>query len=602
MSPDALLASGFLATGFLALLGLVGLVAAALPSKILLRKDWRLHACLGVLAGLIGAANMALPAVHALLAPIGVAPTSTAVVALVFGPVAGLVSAFVVACMHIASHPTGWGLGMGALGGTLVLAHAWHALQRFAGSIPALAGLSLSLPLLLVLLPAARQGLHPLDWSALPWHVGLGVFVLGIAMHLVLGHARAVQALKGALGTLQQREQEMELALESVRGGRWQWHAGRHELQCTGAFYDDFGILQGDEGALAQRWRALRHPGDKLQVQRTLRRALAQQHNESIQVEFRVRDLRGQWRWVVAHCRVAERDAQGQVLRLVGVHLDVTKYREVESSLRSSKAKYTAVYDTMPDPAGITRLSDGRYIEVNPAFCKLLGKERDSIVGRTAQELGIWATPEQFPLLLQTLLRDGQVNHLPALAQRDGHPIPGQISARSVDLDGEACLVFVFHDLRDEQRTTEELLAQNNLLQQAGRLARLGAWEERTGQGTVYWSDVGYQIHGLALDAPLPRDYVQAFVAPAWRPALREKIHDSRQRQVGWSLEIEIVRTDGRTFWARVSGEPVVEEGRVVGMRGVTLDIDEAKRAEQLLRSPKSVLRACSSCCPTPWG
>ncbi len=600
MSHDLVLASGLLATGLLAILGLV---AAALPPQTLLRQDWRLHAALGALSGLIGAANMALPAPQALLAPLGIAPTSTAVLALVFGPLAGLVSALVVACTHIALHPGAWGLGVSALGATAALAWAWRALQRLLGPTLALLGLSLSLPvLLLACLYAANQGQYPMDWHALPWQFGLGVFVLGMAMQLVVGRAKAVLALQNALGMLQQREQEIRLALESVRGGHWEWHAGRQELRCTGSFYDDFGILQGDAATLAQRWRALRHPDDDLQAQQDLHHAMAQTHGEPVQVEFRVRDLQGQWRWVVAHSRVAERDAQGQALRLVGIHLDVTKYRAVEASLRSSQAKYTAVYDTMPDAAGITCVADGRYLEVNPAFCALLGKRREDIVGRTAKELEIWAHPDERPRLLQALRRDGKVDHLPVLAQREGAPIPGLISARPVELDGKACLVFVFHDLREEQRTTAELLAQNSLLQQAGRLARLGAWEEKMEQGTVYWSDVGYQIHGLALNAPLPRDYVETFVAPAWRSAIRTKIQDSRERQAGWSMELEIVRADGRTIWARVSGEPVVEGDRVVGMRGVTLDIDEAKRAEQLLRQSEDRFERIFQLLPYPMG
>ena len=596
MPPDAPLAFSILAA--------MVLVAGVLPHRLLLSKDWRLHACMGALAGLTGTVNMFLPSLHGLLEPLGISPTSTAVVTLAFGPLAGLVSALAVAGFHLLQQPAALGPGWVAICATLALAWAWRCVQqRFQAPVQALMGLSLSLPL--VLLPSmhwSEAALSGIGLGALPWHFGLGVLLLGLAFHTVLTRARAVQALQQALKTLQQRGQEMQLALESMHGGQWEWEEGRNTLHCSGSFYDDFGILEGDPATLLQRWRALRHPDDVAKVQQALRRAVDEKGNAPVQVEFRLRDRHGQWRSVVAHSRVAERDAQGHALRLVGVHLDVTHDRKVASSLRSSQAKYTAVYDTMPDAAGITRVSDGTYLEVNPAFCALVGKEREDVVGRTSEELGIWATPDERPRLLQALLQDGQVNHLPVLAQSNGIAIPGLISARPVELEGEACLVFVFHDMRHEQRTTEELLAQNSLLQQAGRLARLGAWEEVLGKGTVYWSDMAYQIHGLALDARLPRDYVETFVAPAWRSALREKVRDSLERQVGWSMEIEIVRADGRTIWARVSGEPVVEGSRVVGTRGVTLDIDEAKRAEQLLRQSEERFVRIFQLLPYPMG
>ena len=596
MSNDLPLAIGVLA--------ILVLVAAALPAGLLLRRDWRLHVAMGALAGLTGAVNMSLPALQGLLDPLGISPSGTAVVTMAFGPLAGLVSALVVAGTHWAQQPSGWGPGVAAIGATLALACSWQALQqRLTAPVQALAGLSLSLPLLMwACMHWNNPALRGTGLGTLPWRFGLGVLLLGVALHMVLSRARATQALQQALKSLQQRGQEMQLALESMHGGQWEWHEGRQALYCRGSFYDDFDILDGDPATTLQRWRGLRHPDDVAKVQEALRRAVGEKGNGAVQVEFRLRDRHGQWRSVVAHSRVAERDAEGHALRLVGVHVDVTHDREVASSLRSSQAKYTAVYDSMPDAAGITRVSDGKYLEVNPAFCALLGLKREHIVGRTAEELAIWATPDERPRLLEKLRRDGQVDHLPVLAQKNGAPIPGLISARPVNLEGESCLVFVFHDMRHEQRTTEELLAQNSLLQQAGRLARLGAWEEVIGKDTVYWSGMNYQIHGLALDAPLPRNYVETFVAPAWRSALREKMRDSLARQVGWSMEIEIVRADGRTIWARVSGEPVVEGNRVVGTRGVTLDIDEAKRAEQLLRQSEERFARIFQLLPYPMG
>ncbi|MGP1630227.1 MAG: PAS domain-containing protein, partial [Giesbergeria sp.] len=56
--------------------------------------------------------------------------------------------------------------------------------------------------------------------------------------------------------------------------------------------------------------------------------------------------------------------------------------------LRVSEAKFSAISLALPDPCGITRVSDGRYIEVNPAFCTLFGEPREKVLGRSAIELG----------------------------------------------------------------------------------------------------------------------------------------------------------------------------------------------------------------------
>ncbi|MGL6205215.1 MAG: PAS domain S-box protein, partial [Giesbergeria sp.] len=69
---------------------------------------------------------------------------------------------------------------------------------------------------------------------------------------------------------------------------------------------------------------------------------------------------------------------------------------------------FRAIYEALPDPAGITRVADGMYIEVNPAFCQLVGQTREQILGRTSTDLHIWATAQERSKLVTALQRDGK--------------------------------------------------------------------------------------------------------------------------------------------------------------------------------------------------
>ncbi|MBX9834327.1 MAG: EAL domain-containing protein, partial [Burkholderiaceae bacterium] len=169
-------------------------------------------------------------------------------------------------------------------------------------------------------------------------------------------------------------------------------------------------------------------------------------------------------------------------------------------------------------------------------------------------------------------------------------------------VDGENCFVFVFHDMTEAQRASDELRALNSLLQQAGRLARLGAWEDERGKGLIYWSDVCYDIHGLAPGSPLPHDYIDRHVAPAYRELLRDNFRLSILERREWSMEIEVLHTDGRLVWVRAMGEPVIENGRVARVRGVMQDIDETKRAEQRLRQSEDRFSRVFHLMPYPMG
>jgi diguanylate cyclase (GGDEF)-like protein/PAS domain S-box-containing protein len=392
------------------------------------------------------------------------------------------------------------------------------------------------------------------------------------------------QRLARAHKTHRQREHGLLMAMESMDCGLWELEIRTGTCHFEGAFYEVFGLFEQADAQRIDYWINLRHPDDRARLAQYLQRTMAGEI-EQYEAAFRVRDKQGQWRQVLARGRVAERDAQGRPLRLTGFDQDVSQHHHAQQALQSSEAKHMAMYQLLPDAAGITRLADGCFLEINPAFLALMGGTREEWLGKTSVAQSTWAVAAQREQFIQALRRDGLVTGLPMQAMRQGQRIECLISARMLQLEGEECLVFVLHDRTDEERTRQELLDLNSVLQQAGRMARLGAWEDEPGKGLVYWSEVCFDIHGLPRDAPLPQDYIARHIAPPWQQALRARFRECIRHQVEWSMEMQIVRADGQLLWVRARGEPVVENGRVRRMRGVLQDIDEAKRAQERLQA-----------------
>ena len=124
--------------------------------------------------------------------------------------------------------------------------------------------------------------------------------------------------------------------------------------------------------------------------------------------------------------------------------------------------------------------------------------------------------------------------------------------------------MFVFHDMTEAERISEELKTRNGLLQQAGRLARLGAWEYDLTKGLLYWSDMCFEIHGLPAETPLPENYIAQYVAPEYQAELRQKLHDCIDHRQEQSMDLEILRADGRRLWIRARCEAVLPSVTVV--------------------------------------
>ena len=596
MSSVLLLAGGLLA--------LIVLTLVWLEPAEALRPSLRSQVAAGLVGGVVSALLLVTLRYSALHLGVVVHPTATAFLGLYFGPVAGLISAGVALAAQAWIPDAPWASVASVLAGAwlLGLAARWHAAQG-----QGTARLWASMLAVAVLLPVVTYACLVLSGGApapasmgealalMPWHHGAGVVLLGTGRQLLASRAQATQALA-------QREEQLSLALDSLNGGRWEWDVRTQQYRCEGHFYAAFGIEDTQAPDVWQRWYTRRHPADTERMAEYLTRSRGGLE-ESYEAEFRVQDTAGRWRWIMSRGTVAERDAQGRPVRLAGMDVDITAHHEVQDALRASEAKSSTIYLTLPDPAGIASMNDGRLLEANPALCTLLGLPREQVLGRTSQALNLWASPHEHTRLLHAVLRNGQAHQLPMRAQRhDGSTVSGLTSARPVHINGQEGFVFVFHDMTEAERTSEELKTRNGLLQQAGRLARLGAWEHDLAKGLLYWSDMCFEIHGLPPGSPLPDNYIDQYVAPEYQAELRQKFRNCIDHRQEWSMDLEILRADGRRLWIRARCEAVLEHGRVARLRGVTQDIDEARRARLRLSQSEERFSRIFQLMPFPMG
>ncbi|MCU0494695.1 MAG: PAS domain-containing protein [Chloroflexaceae bacterium] len=73
------------------------------------------------------------------------------------------------------------------------------------------------------------------------------------------------------------------------------------------------------------------HPDDAARIPDNFARILALADGEVFEVEYRVRDAHGQWRWFFGRDSVFARDAEGRVNQFLGTIIDITERKEAEA-------------------------------------------------------------------------------------------------------------------------------------------------------------------------------------------------------------------------------------------------------------------------------
>lgn len=123
------------------------------------------------------------------------------------------------------------------------------------------------------------------------------------------------------------------------------------------------------------------------------------------------------------------------------------------AALRASERRFSTIFQATPDLLSIASLADGRFLEVNEAFLRVLGYERDEVIGRTPDELGIWLDPEEPAALVRILAEKGKVRDLEVrLKAKTGQELEGLVSADSIEMDGSPFLLTLFKDISERKR------------------------------------------------------------------------------------------------------------------------------------------------------
>lgn len=126
---------------------------------------------------------------------------------------------------------------------------------------------------------------------------------------------------------------------------------------------------------------------------------------------------------------------------------------------REEKEKLQLVFNTSPDAALITRLSDGFFIDVNAGFLAMTGYTRDEVIGDIALKISVWHNIADRQLFLTELNDKGVCTNTEFVFKRkDGSQFFGTISARIIAIRTVPHIVSVIRDITERKQAEEALM------------------------------------------------------------------------------------------------------------------------------------------------
>jgi PAS domain S-box-containing protein len=260
--------------------------------------------------------------------------------------------------------------------------------------------------------------------------------------------------------------------------------------------------------------------------------------------------------------------------------------RRAQEVLRVSEERFRTIIEQSSLSVQVFS-TDGVTRQVNRAWEKLWGVTLEQIKGYNILEDEQLVIKGVMPYLKRAF--DGQASVLPAILYDPNETIPDLttnaeagrwVRAFAYPVKNAAGLVsevVLLHEDITEQRRAEEAIAyQAHLLdtvEQAVVATDL--------QGTIKsWNRFAETLYGWSASEALGNNILDLLPAMVSKERAQEIMSTLRDGE-SWSGEFLVRRRDGSNFPAMVTDTPIYsDEGAIIGVVGVSVDITESKRAE----------------------
>lgn len=156
--------------------------------------------------------------------------------------------------------------------------------------------------------------------------------------------------------------------------------------------------------------------------------------------------------------------------------------QQAEEVIHISQEKFAKAFRSSPSGIIITTMKEGRFIEANDSFLRMLGYSHQDLMGCRSLDLNLWMRAEDRVIIIQQLQVQGTVSNLEVeLRHKSGNTVLGLVSAEMIDLEDAPCLLAVVTDITLQKQAAKAL----ERLAEIGELASMIVHEIRNPLTTI---------------------------------------------------------------------------------------------------------------------
>ncbi len=345
-------------------------------------------------------------------------------------------------------------------------------------------------------------------------------------------------------------------------------------------------------------WASRIHPEDKPSVLAAMGDLFKKGHYTH---EYRFLHKDGTYRWVHDEMRLL-RGPEGNPSEIVGFWMDITDRKRMEDALRESEDMYRTIFETTGTATAILD-EDTTILLVNAEFERLSRYCKEEIEGKKS-----W-TEFVKPQDLERMKKYHYARRV------DPNSVPRNYEFGFIDRQGNLRNIYIsvsmipgtkksvvsLLDITELKQVLEALRESENRYRLLAENVTDVIWTMDMNLRYTYVSPSVERLRGYTVQEVLSQR-LEDVLTPVSYEVARKAFAEARswfeegRTRGSRTFDLELRCKDGSTVWTEVKINFLHEpDGKVVGILGVTRDITERRRAEEILRESEKRLHLLSS-------
>jgi PAS domain S-box-containing protein len=273
-------------------------------------------------------------------------------------------------------------------------------------------------------------------------------------------------------------------------------------------------------------------------------------------------------------------DSKGRVTEYQWIGQDITDRKSADQALKESEERYRTLAEAAQDTI-FTLSPEGVVQYVNSAGATMLGMQPEAIIGRTLEDMFDPAIAREFRKSLKEVTTSRRPIHRERRVSFGDRtfwwdnvlvPLIGSEEIQAIGITRDSTVQKRMEDALEESK--QKYWDFMNLLPQV-------VFEMDAQGQLVFTNRAAVQEYGFS--GTSMRD-VMALVAPEDRDRMKENIQRALKGEVLKRGEYTVFRDDGTPVKVLVYSTPVLQDGKITGLRGILVDITHLKQVEGDLR------------------